>query len=292
MKHFELTVPSVNSIHYAKNITCAVFLPENITATTSFALFTHGWGGNRFQHRDKIEAVCEAENRICLGVEFRMSGYDFDPVTGQGAYTPYDASFMQVFDVLNCLRHVYKLYPQVDRRRTVHYGGSQGGWIALISAIFAPRSFAAVYASSPVVHLTDEIISWAERDFSEKELLVRDVLYHADKLQTPIFLEHGTGDTTVPHHQHTAELEKLLKKFGKKHKVVYYENGGHDLLPAITKIEAFQKMRREFFDSEPLSCDDDFTACRQVKIVCGKWKLIIDWGAAEENSKLFRWEKL
>jgi dipeptidyl aminopeptidase/acylaminoacyl peptidase len=239
-----------------------------------------------------MEATCESENRICVSAEYRMSGYDFDPVTGWGAYIPYDAGFMQLFDVLNCLRYVYQLYPSCDRSRTVHYGGSQGGWMALLSAIYAPKTFAAIYASSPLTRLTVQEIGWAGRSFEDRELACRNVLEHAELINTQLFLEHGTGDTTVPHYEHTEKLVARLAFLGKTHKVIYYPDGGHDLQPTISKLEAFEKMRNDFFSTPALTDTDDFTAGRVVKIPCGDWELTVDWSKPGESLELFHWAKI
>ena len=289
MKSFEICIDSVNNEYYAKKITSLVMTPDCVSENTSFLLFSHGWGGNRFQHRDKMEQICESYNRIAVCVEYRQSGYDFDSTTGAGSYLPYDASFLQVFDVLNSLRQVYELYPQCDRSRTVHYGGSQGGSLALLSAIFAPRTFAAIYASSPVVRLTEEIQTWAGRTFDPYELNVRDVLCHAEMIRCPVWLEHGTNDTTVPHFQHTMLLEKRLQELGKKHNVVYYEGGDHSLQPTITKINAFNRLIGDVLAADALSEADDFTAKRTVTVPCGDRTLQIDWGKDAASMELFRW---
>lgn len=291
MKKFEITIDSINSIHYSKKITSVVMVPDAINAQTAFALFSHGWGGNRFQHLDKMEAVCESMNRIALCVEYRQSGFDFDPVAGCGAYVPYDANFLQLFDVLNSLRALYELYPQCDRRRTIHYGGSQGGGLALLSAVFAPQTFAAVYASSPVVQLTPEIQAWAGRTFAPHELSVRSVLAHADMIRCPLYLEHGTADTTVPHDQHTLLLEKRMQELGKDHFVTYYENGDHALQPVVAKIDAFNRLKEAVFNAPALVDCDDFTANRKVIIPCGEYNLIIDWKQKASSMDLFIWEK-
>lgn len=291
MRSFEITIESVNSIHYSKKITSLLIVPDVITEQTAFALFSHGWGGNRFQHRDKMEAVCESMNRITVCVEYRQSGFDFDPVNGCGAYLPYDANFMQLFDALNSLRSVYELYPQCDRSRTVHYGGSQGGGLALLSAIFAPQTFAAVYASSPVVQLTPDIQAWTGRTFAPHELSVRSVPEHVDMIRCPLYLEHGTADTTVPHDQHTLLLEQRLHGSGKECTVKYYENGDHSLQPVITKLEAFKQLQAVVFNAPALSAVDDFTAGRKISIPCGEYDLIIDWSQKTSSIDLFVWQK-
>ena len=155
----------MNSENYVKPIAVAVIEPDNVDTETGMMLFSHGWGGNRFQHQDKMEYTADRFNLICLSAEYRQSGYDFNPVTGKGSYVPYDASFHQVFDTLNALRHMLDLRPKTNRRRLFHYGGSQGGHIALLSAIYAPQTFAFIYASCPVTHLGREQQEWAGRTF-------------------------------------------------------------------------------------------------------------------------------
>jgi len=161
MKTFEITYNSVNSETYPKPITMLIIQPDCINDNTGAMLFTHGWGGNRFQHRDKMEYTADEFNLVCISVEYRQSGYDFNPVTGLGAYLPYDASFYQVFDVLNGLRFVLTLIQKINRKRLFHYGGSQGGCIALLSSIFAPDTFAFVYASSAISYFDETHIKWS-----------------------------------------------------------------------------------------------------------------------------------
>ncbi|MCK5843898.1 MAG: hypothetical protein KAG97_04265, partial [Victivallales bacterium] len=106
MKKREITFDSLNSESYSKPVAVFVLIPDQTDSETGAMLFTHGWGGNRFQHQDKMEYTVENSNVIALSVEYRMSGFDFNPLTGHGSYRPYDASFLQVFDVLNGLRVV------------------------------------------------------------------------------------------------------------------------------------------------------------------------------------------
>ena len=291
MRSFEITYPSVNSVHYRKSITALIMEPDNVTPNTGAMLFTHGWGGNRFQHQDKMECACERNDLVCISVEYRMSGYDFDPVTGAGAYLPYDASFYQTFDVLAGLRKMLELRPVINRKRLFHYGGSQGGGISLLSSIFVPQTFAFVYASSPVTRMDEEIRSWTGREFANHEISIRDMIEHADLIQCPVFLEHGTSDSTVPHDRHTQILEGRLKALNKKHKVVYYEGGEHNLEPAITKLDAFKAMGDEPLRTLINSRGDDFATGSTVKIPCGDKTLHIDWSKPADSLELFTWKQ-
>ena len=286
MKTYELVFDSVNSESYSKPITMLVVEPDAFDADTGAMLFTHGWGGNRFQHRERMEYAVKNFNIAALSVEFRMSGYDFNPVTGSGSYVPYDASFMQVLDVLNGLRFYLERTPAVDRSRLFHYGGSQGGHIALLSALFAPATFAFVYASCPITDFDEIRQAWAGREFSDYEIAVRSPLRYADKYDVPLFIEHGTADTTVPV-SHTERFEKALRAAGKNPKVIYYEGGEHSLEPAITKTEAFKAMAPEPLSTLANTKRDDFATGSLVEIECADRTLRLDWSRPTNSMELF-----
>ena len=289
MKKYEISFPSTNSATYPKMITVLIIAPDKINSETGAMLFTHGWGGSRFQHQDKMEYTVELFNLACISVEYRQSGYDFDPVKGLGAYLPYDASFYQVADVLNGLREVLTLHPAIDRSRLFHYGGSQGGHIALLSSIFAPDTFAFVYSSCALVKLTEDIQSWAGRTFADFELSVRNVTEHAAMIQCPLFMEHGTADVAVPH-CHAEELEKRLRELGKTLKIKYYEGGDHGLEPTISKLEAFKAMAPEPMQQLKNSRPDNFMSGNKIKIDCGSKILVIDWSLESQSPELLKWE--
>jgi len=290
MQNYEFTYSNVNIDFCTKPITVLVLEPECIGPETGVMLFSHGWGGNRFQHQDKMEYARAHFDLVAVSVEYRQSGYDFDPIKGSGADVPYDANFMQVFDVLNGLRKVLELRPGINRSRIFHYGASQGGGISLLSSIFAPRTFGFVYASCPVTHLDEKIQGWAGRAFTDFELSIRNAIEHADLIRCPVYLEHGTADTTVSCDTHTRVLEAKLKALGKKHKVIYYEGGEHSLEPTITKMEAFKAMAEDPMRKIRRSGEDDFAAGSVVEIPCGSKMLRIDWSQPVDSLKLIQWQ--
>lgn len=289
MNTYELVFNSVNSTHHSLPIRVLIIEPPRIDQHTGAMLFTHGWGGNRFQHRDKMEYASSTANVVAVSTEFRQSGYDFNPTTGTGYYVPYDASFMQVFDVINSLRFVLDKMPHLNRSRLFHYGGSQGGHIALLSAIFAPDTFAFVYASCPITAMNDYFIHSAGRSFAPHELAARDAVACAEAIRCPVYLEHGTADETVPH-QHSQRMEQRLSELGIPVKAVYYPGGAHNLEPTITKLDAFKHLAPEPMSTCRNDRTDDFTTGNTVSVSCADRTLCIDYRTSLDDMKMIRWE--
>jgi predicted esterase len=288
VRTFEVTFPNLNTEFYSKYITALIAMPDKISSSTGAMLFTHGWGCNRFQHQDKMEYTAREFDLVCISAEFRQSGYDFDPIRGAGSYVPYDASFYQVVDCLAALRYVLEMY-ELDGSRIYHYGGSQGGQICLLSSIYAPNTFAGIYASCPVTHLDEGKIAWAGREFAPHELAIRDVAFHAERIGCPIFLEHGTGDTTVNYESHTKALVSKLRSQGKQVLVRYYEGGEHNLEPATNKLEAFKALAPKLIECRKDNKDHDFSMESKILIPCGERTLFVDWSEMQTSTQLLRW---
>jgi predicted esterase len=290
MQRQEIRWQSANSASYAKSLTGLVVAPDRLGPGTGAMLFSHGWGGNRFQHEDKMLVAAEAFDLVCLSAEFRQSGFDFDPETGAGWDVPYDASFMQVVDVLNGLRRVLELFPGLDRQRLFHYGGSQGGHLALLSAIYAPRTFAWVYATSPVTHLAPQMQEWAGRHFAAHELRARQVEAFADRIECPVWLEHGMADPTVPWEPHTGSLAHRLEALGKEVEVVFHPGGDHGLAPVTNRLVTFRERAPGPLSTLRRRGPDDFALGSAVTLECGDRILIVDWSRPAADPALIRWQ--
>lgn len=288
---YDITFGSVNSEHYAKPVTALVVEPDRVGAGTGVLLVSHGWGGNRRDYLPTMEWAAAQLGLLCLSVEFRGSGYDFDPVTGRGSVRPYDASFYQLFDVLGGLRAVLRLHPGVDRGRIFHYGGSQGGHIALLSAVYAPATFALVYATSPAARIDPERVAWTGRAFEPWELAARDVVAQASAIRCPVVLEHGTADATLPWDTHTKALEERLRELGKEVEATYFQGGGHGLEPETTRLERFKQVMPSRAASLRTSGEDDFARGSVVRIPCAGKTLVVDWSRPQESVALFAWER-
>jgi predicted esterase len=290
MRVYDVTFGSLNSEHYAKPVTALVVEPARVGGDSGVLLVSHGWGGNRRDYLPTMEYAASELGLLCLSVEFRGSGYDFDPVTGRGSVRPYDASFYQLFDVLGGLRTVLHLYPAVDRRRIFHYGGSQGGHLALLSAVYAPATFALVYATSAAARFDPVLVSWTGRAFEPWELAARDAIAQAAAIRCPVVLEHGTADATLPWDTHTRALEERLRALGKDVEATYVEGGGHGLEPVTTRLERFKLLMPPRVASLRSAGQDDFARGSVVRIPCAGRTLVVDWSRPQDSVDLFAWE--
>jgi pimeloyl-ACP methyl ester carboxylesterase len=267
MYRYEITFPSANSANNPKHLVALVAEPDRIGPATGVLLCSHGWGGNRYGDVGKMDIAADAHDVVCIGVEFRQSGYASNPVTGTGWDCPYDLSFYQLFDVLNALRQILHLRPALNRRRLYHYGGSQGGHLALLSAIVAPDTFASVYSSCGAVFVDSHFVEWAGREFQPHELSVRSVIEHVAGIRCPVFLDHGTADAEVPCDPHTRALEQRLRALGSPVEATYYEGAGHMLGPVTSRVEAFRAVAPRFLACENARVDD-FSAGSRVALRC------------------------
>jgi pimeloyl-ACP methyl ester carboxylesterase len=289
MRQYEIGFATFNAKDCSKALTALVIEPDNFGPNTGALLCSHGWGNNRFWDAEKMKWAADRHDLLCVSVEFRQSGFDASPL-GYGWDCPYDFGYFQLFDVLNGLREVLSLRPGINRKRLFHYGGSQGGHLALMSAIVAPRTFAAVYASCPGVCLEPTFEEWAGREFMPHERSMRNAIEHADRIECPVFLDHGTADAEVSHLRHTQPMEARLRELGKPVTAVYYEGGDHQLRPVSSRLAAFQAMAPRFLQDRVRPGPTDWDAGLKVELPCAGRMLAVDWSQPATSSTLFQWK--
>lgn len=291
MAAFDYTFLSSNKPTSGKRITAWVVEPDQFTPETGLLHCCHGWSVNRFGYADLMRDFANRYNLLCLCTEFRQSGYDFDPITGRGSCVPYDASHWQVLDCLQAVRAMLRLYPQINRRRLLAFGGSQGGHITMLMTIFAPNTFAAAISGSGISWIDEERAEWAGRDFSPDELSVRNTVQMAHLIKCPVVLMHGTADQTVPD-SHTRELAAALTKAGHQNMTVkYYPGGGHALEPITTRKDATIELADQLLKNARTAIDDDFLAQRRIVIPAITKNLVLDWSKAIDDATTMCWEK-
>ncbi|MBR4676324.1 MAG: DUF2920 family protein [Victivallales bacterium] len=293
MKEYEFSYPSQGPLAaFPKEITCLVVEPDEVSAKTGVMLCAHGWGNPRMQTLEQMRYAAKEHGILSVSPEYRMSGYDYDPVKGHGWYQPYDLSYRQTFDCIQALRVLLERYPQVNRQRIYAYGTSQGGMIVLLAAIWAPSLFAAIYTASAMTRLpkANEALAYGSgRDFTAEERRLKDVPANAERLTTPVFLEHGTADETVPCVQHALRLKKAMVRAG--HPLVecnLYKGGGHSLSPVTNRLETFKSTAPRMFKLTRKG-KDSFAKGEKVEIPTGRKTLHIDWSRPVGDVELYQW---
>ena len=130
-----------------------------------------------------------------------------------------------------------------DPKRVAIFGGSYGGYAALVGATFTPGLFACAVDGSGPTNLVTLIKSippyWSARlatfhrrignPDTEKEFLEsRSPLFYVDDIRIPILIVQGANDPRVPQ----AEAEQILeamKKKGIDYEYMLFEDEGHGL---------------------------------------------------------------
>ena len=157
-------------------------------------LHLHGSGDAVANNVDVLRIFAQA-GYVAMDIEYRQ--------TGQGSIDVADIHTSLEF--LNGSRYV--------RRGVIALNGfSLGGRMALRVAAHAK-----VLAVSAI----------AARTSSQSNPTVLD---EADRLNSPILLQHGTNDSVVPH-QDSVLLDKKLKSLGRRVELVSYRGAGHTSLP-------------------------------------------------------------
>ena len=150
---------------------------------------------------------------------------------------------------------VEKGYADPDRLAIM--GGSYGGYAALMGAVKTPELYQCAISFAGVTDLPDMIRHeerfiggaystrfignlWRDR----KMLALNSPARRVKEIQKPILLMHGDRDTVVDIAQ-SKLMAKDLKKHGKRHKFLTFEDGDHHLslyrnrLRFLTEIESF-----------------------------------------------------
>ena len=294
MKEYDFSFPSQGPLpSFPKPIICHVVEPDSISGDTGVMLCAHGWGNSRYQTLEQMQYAAKEFGILSVSPEYRMSGFDYDPINGHGWYQPYDLSFRQTFDCIQALLAVLDKYPAVDRHRIYAYGTSQGGMIVLLAAVWAPSLFAGVYAASAMTRVprANEALAYGLGcSFSADDRLLRDVPVHASRIKSPVILEHGTSDDVVPHKLHAIRFVRMMKSAGNPVlDFKLYEGGGHSLQPVTNRFETFKNNSRKLF-SLSRKGQDSFLIGEKISIPLLHKTFRVDWSRPIGDIQLYSFD--
>ncbi len=148
-----------------------------------------------------------------------------------------------------------------DPAKVAIYGGSYGGYAALVGAAFTPDLFCcAVSVAGPSNLLTlirsvppywegSELLTFHQRignpDTDEAFLRSRSPLYKVDQIKCPILIAMGANDPRVP----VAESEQIvaeMEKRGLEYEYMLFPDEGHGLIRRENRL-AFHQAAERFF---------------------------------------------
>jgi dipeptidyl aminopeptidase/acylaminoacyl peptidase len=140
-----------------------------------------------------------------------------------------------------------------DPLRIAIYGGSYGGYAALVGATFTPDTFccaiAAMGPSNLVTFLTtippywkpliDLMYSRVGNPETEEEFLMeRSPLFKVDEIQIPMLIAQGANDVRVKQAE-SEQVVAAMKEKGIDHKYMLFEDEGHGFVKSENRIEYY-----------------------------------------------------
>lgn len=185
-----------------------------------------------------------------LNVNFRGSGGYGEKFFEQGK----QRWGTQMIDDISDATHWAVKAGYADPARLCIYGGSYGGYAAMMSAVREPNlyrcvvAYAGVYDLNLWKHDTDVSDSTIGRTYIEKyvgateeERRQQSPLTYIDKLQAPVLIAHGEDDTRVPFSQAKA-LAAALDKRHASYEAVFKDGEGHGFYKEKNRLELYEKM--------------------------------------------------
>jgi dipeptidyl aminopeptidase/acylaminoacyl peptidase len=142
-----------------------------------------------------------------------------------------------------------------DPKRVAIFGGSYGGYTALMGAVLTPRLYRCAVSFAGVTSLPD-LVSGAQKDsyvsrligdrFKQgDELREYSPLFRADDFAIPVLLIHGRLDGVVPY-DHAKNLYAKLKKAGKTVEFVTLPRSAHGLNDYQDRVRFYELLDNYF----------------------------------------------
>ena len=194
-----------------------IYLPNQTRTNLSAIIWMHG------NHHDKADA---REKNICS--QLAEAGYVAISIN-YGNWPDSDAGeehspriLQNIANARNAVRffRAHAADYGIDSKRIALFGGSAGGWLALMVGL---ASGDATFDASPPYAGVSSAVSAIGDFYADTDVWLKS------KITTnspPVLIVHGKADAVVDYHG-SVELNQLLAKAGVPHELVLLENVGH-----------------------------------------------------------------
>jgi dipeptidyl aminopeptidase/acylaminoacyl peptidase len=188
---------------------------------------------------------------LCVQVNFRgSSGYGKDFLNAGNR--EWGAKMHD--DLLDAVDHVVA-QGFTDRERVAIYGGSYGGYAALVGATFTPDVFKCAISMVGPSNLNTliesfpeywkpMIVMWHKRVGDDPDFLwSRSPLSKVDDISIPVLVAQGENDPRVKRAE-SEQIVAAMKERGIDHEYVVYENEGHGFVKPENRIDFYHRADR------------------------------------------------
>jgi dipeptidyl aminopeptidase/acylaminoacyl peptidase len=165
-------------------------------------------------------------------------------------------------DIEAAVNHALEHYPQLDGNRVGIFGGSYGGYSALMSVIRNPDLFKCAASWAGVTDLTllftqtsmhrneglrNQLIKYVgDPDVDYEEQTMNSPVYRYQDIRRPVLLGHGTDDIIVDI-EHSWRMRKMMSLAGVEPEFVRISGVGHGF-SLVGQSEDFYEPLLEFLD--------------------------------------------
>jgi dipeptidyl aminopeptidase/acylaminoacyl peptidase len=157
-------------------------------------------------------------------------------------------------DLLDAIDHLVAR-GVVDRDRVAIYGGSYGGYAALVGATFTPDVFTCAISMVGPSNLNTliesfpeywkpMIVLWHKRVGEDPDFLwSRSPLSRVDAIRIPILVAQGENDPRVKRTE-SEQIVSAMEERGIDHEYVMYENEGHGFVKPENRLDFYHRADR------------------------------------------------
>ncbi len=188
---------------------------------------------------------------LCVHVNFRgSSGYGKDFLNAGNR--EWGAKMHD--DLLDAIDHLVG-QGIVDRERVAIYGGSYGGYAALVGATFTPDVFRCAISMVGPSNLNTlmesfpeywkpMLVTWHKRVGEDPDFLwSRSPLSRVDDIAIPVLIAQGDNDPRVKRAE-SEQIVAAMQEHGIDHEYALYENEGHGLAKPENRLDFYHRADR------------------------------------------------